>query len=74
MVPRRWSLDEATWGVAEHRPARDYHFLTFPEVCGEYGFGMSIAEWSRQRRRRSKIPIDDVMTIQGSFWLANRRS
>lgn len=71
-IPRRYSLDEVSWGVNGLRRPRDYHFFTSPQA-GEYGYGIFVGEWNSMDRRRKNYDIDDIMAFQGSFWIANRR-
>lgn len=68
MVPRRYALDDKKWTINKGRPYYDYHYLSFPEE-GKYGWSMFPVPWSR---KDLKEPIDDIMTMQGSCWFANR--
>jgi len=69
MVPRRYSLNEITW--EEVAPTVDYHYLIFPEAAdSSYGRSMQVASW---RGKRNELEIDDIMTFQGSCWIANRK-
>lgn len=74
MIPRRFSLREATWGINGHRPVRDYHYLAFPTKT-KYGISISNHDWIDRTNERSNpaYDIDDTMTFQGSCWLANKR-
>ena len=72
VVPRRYSLHEKTGTRHEERPICDYHFLNFP-VDSDYGYGMfAQPEFSRSHHFRKESLIDDTMTFQASFWLANK--
>jgi len=69
VIPRRYSLHEATWDKAS--PVVDYHYLSFPENSDQsYGYSLQVAAWPQ--KRLDDILIDDVMTFQGSAWFANR--
>lgn len=74
VIPRRYSLDEATWQRDGKRPVRDYHYINFPVKTREYGTCLINVDWTQrtQERKDSKYDIDDTMTFQGSCWLANR--
>ena len=75
LIPRRYSLDEVRWKRDESRPIRDYHYIRFPENSKYYGHTLSIGNWSQMTRARQehKYDIDEVMTLQGSCWFANRK-
>lgn len=75
LIPRRYSLDEVGWKRDESRPIRDYHYIGFPEKSKYYGHTLSIGNWSHMThaRRDPAYDIDDVMTLQGSCWFANRK-
>lgn len=74
MIPRRYTLDEIIWKRDENRPARDYHYLTFPVPTKGYGICLSSQDWIQrtQERKDPQYDIDDTMTFQGSCWLANK--
>lgn len=68
MIPRRYSLDEITW--TKKMPIVDYHYLIFPEMADpSYGYSLQVSSWLRKRGEKE---IDDVMTFQGSCWVANK--
>jgi len=69
MIPRRYSLLVEGWKVDKARPYRDYHYLSFPGETGLH-YGKSLQNVDSYHRNTK--PIDDTMTFQGSFWLANR--
>lgn len=75
MIPRRYSLDEINWQRDDKRPARDYHYLTFPISTSRYGICLVNQDWSQRthERRGPEYDIDDTMTFQGSCWFANRK-
>ncbi|KKK41452.1 hypothetical protein LCGC14_2712480, partial [marine sediment metagenome] len=73
LVPRRYSLEETKWERNLKRPLVDYHFLNFP-VESKYGYGMfAQPEWSKSHHFRDIDDIDDIMTMQASCWLVNRK-
>ena len=70
MVPRRYSLNEETWDIAEDRPMIDYQYLSFPNDLGlRYGYSFQVTNSDR----RTKNKIGETMTIQGSCWFANKK-
>lgn len=74
VVPRRYSINPTTWDRDMDRPMVDYHYLSFPVLSG-WGFGMYARQWDVPTRDKvdEKYNIDDVLTIQGSAWVANRK-
>lgn len=66
MIPRRYSLNEDGWKRGRGRI--DYHFLHFPSR-DRYGWRITPQSWYKTLDKE----IDDVMTMQGSCWFANRR-
>jgi len=73
MVPRRYSVREETWERKMERGHRDYHYFIFP-IETSYGHALSCREWLTMDRhkRDPKYDIDELMTFQGSCWLANK--
>ena len=70
MVPRRYALNEEKWTKDESRSPRDYHYLKFPRASDpSYGYSFQVAVWYK----KGKPEIDDIMTFQGSCWVANRK-
>ncbi len=68
MIPSRYSIDETSW--TKSGTPRDYHYLSFPGVHNPmYGYSFQVAVWNH----RNGPEIDDTMTHQGSFWMANRK-
>ncbi len=74
MVPRCYSLDDTNWKRDESRPIRDYFYMSFPQKT-KYGYGMWAIDWHHMtmQRRDPKYDIDDLMALQESCWLANRK-
>ena len=69
MVPRRYALDEATWGPDKKKMGRDYHYLNYPVPAGDaYECSMTPHFWGV---RGNSIVIDEIMTYQGSCWMAD---
>lgn len=67
MIPRRYSLHAEDWkrGGGKYK---DYHFIHKP-VWGRYGWNMVPQVWYKSNDKE----IDDVMTMQGSCWFAERK-
>lgn len=75
MVPRKYTLDIDNWQPDYKRPMVDYTYLSFP-IESSWGFGFYARDWIRKRWERSgdpKYDIDDIMTLQASCWVANRK-
>lgn len=72
VIPRRLSLNESTWEpITRRKPVRDYCYLSYPTLNKHGALFMGPLNYRRPDRR--SIEIDDVMTYQGSCWMANRR-
>lgn len=69
VIPRRYSLDEMTWDRDLSRPVRDYCYLAYPTLS-KNGYAMTPHNYNPKKVGGE---IDDVMTYQGSAWMANRR-
>lgn len=69
LVPRRYTLDAINWKVDKTRP-RDYHYFEFPRET-KYGTGLAVQEWLRGDR--DNFLLDDILTLQGSCWMANKK-
>lgn len=65
VIPRRYSLDDNNWCRIERKPYRDYLYLN----CPFPGQNMTPQDWIKED---NGIEIDDMMTFQGSNWIANR--
>jgi glycosyltransferase involved in cell wall biosynthesis len=71
MIPRRYSLHEATWSRDDSKRPRDYHYLAYPDRKNTgYGYSLIVQDWYKNRRGPV---IDDAMTFQGSCWIANKQ-
>ena len=72
LIPRRYTIDEINWAKNEDGRYLDYTFIGFPRQS-MYGCGLWAREWPEMRRTRHQYEIDDVMTLQESFWFVNRK-
>lgn len=76
VVPTRHSIDEPTWTV---RP-RDYNYsyLTWPFAMSMYGYGLHAKTFGLNgdnqgvNAARAAIPVDDLMSFQGSCWFQRK--
>lgn len=71
VVPTRHSVDGATWTMK--RRDFNYHVLTFPYLPSMYGEGLHAVTfpWDANKALnadRATVPIDDLMSFQGSCW------
>lgn len=77
VVPSRYALDGENW-KRKYGPI-DYLYLTYPfNLDGQFGFGFHGKKWMGDRgftggyftreKQLKHIPIDDMLTFQGSFW------
>ena len=75
VIPRRYSLDSIKWQRDKKRPYRDYQLLSYPTPNGIYGIIMSNSDWLSRTRQRTdpKYDIDDMMSFQGSCWMAQTK-
>ena len=73
VVPRRYSLDPELWKIDRHRPAIDYHYLSYPLADEGGGFGLHGRYWRERCLERKDILNDIEMTSQGSAWLMSRK-
>ncbi len=71
VVPRLYILDESTWDRDERRPYRDHHYFNSPKQTS-YGKGIWAMNWPERTHRRRRIPIEDLMAVQGSCFMAHR--
>ena len=80
-VPSMYSLDPEKWERKDR--AKDYLLLTYPYVEDNiYGKGFHGRKWHgengltgdfyHREKERKDIPIDDIMTIQGSCWFLHK--
>ncbi|TSC86767.1 MAG: Uncharacterized protein G01um101416_621 [Microgenomates group bacterium Gr01-1014_16] len=74
VIPRRYSLDAASWKIHRNRPVRDYHYLCFPDPHKDHDQGMHGVEWPERAAQHSdpKYDIDDNMSFQGSCWFMHK--
>lgn len=82
VVPRRYSLDADNWKLKNDRFV-DYLYLTYPYLKDEqFGFGFHGRKWTgatrgkrgfyEPERLKADIPIDEIMSFQGSCWFMPR--
>lgn len=75
-VPRRHRLDAESWQLqtqSDDRPPIDYEYLIWPLKFVNPAKGDGAAfhgfKWDARTRAHWDIPIDDIITFQGSCWL-----
>jgi hypothetical protein len=73
-VPRRHRLDAENWCLqkqSDNRPPIDYEHIVFDALLIPdgpiYGF-----KWDKRTNERLNIPIDDIITSQGSCWFMTK--
>lgn len=67
VVPRRYRLDPDAWAVIDDgRPPVDYMYIAREDgrIKGKL--------WNRRHYERKDIPVDDLMTFQGSCYFCRR--
>jgi len=69
VIPRRCPLRPENWTLADDSFI-DYHYMTPPTKHCSYGWGTYPVAW---KGKTNDLLIDDVMTMQGSFYFANRK-
>lgn len=69
MVPKRYALHEGRWVIDGSRLPIDYHYLSFPTNDLTYGYSFQVQSWPKKEGPE----IDDTMSYQGSYWMANRK-
>lgn len=73
MIPRRHRLDAENWCLqpqGDDRPPIDYEYIIYSSLVKNksiHGF-----KWDSRTRDRWGIPIDDILTFQGSCWIMSR--
>lgn len=73
MVPRRHRLDAENWALQDQvdsRPPIDYEYIMYPpkfDPVAFHGF-----KWDKRTLERWDIPIDDIITCQGSCWVMKK--
>jgi glycosyltransferase involved in cell wall biosynthesis len=70
-IPRRYSLNAEEWCRNPKEPI-DYHYLDCPMTNPEY-FQFHGVVWLERGRERRDIPIDDLLSWQGSMWFMDAR-
>jgi len=75
VVPRRKRLDVEKWGLVEDgRVPIDYMFIAYPyEKPFDITSGLHGAEWRQKYDDRLDVPIDDLMTFQGSCYFMTKK-
>lgn len=72
-VPRRHRLDAENWCLQDQcddRPPIDYEYFMFPlrfDPLALHGF-----KWDARSKERAHIQIDDILTMQASFWFMTK--
>ncbi len=80
-VPSRYSLDPKTW--QRGRGPVEYLYLTYPYVTDDlFGDGLHGRKWTgpttghkgffEPETQRKDVPIDEIITFQGSCWFTTR--
>jgi glycosyltransferase involved in cell wall biosynthesis len=74
VVPRRKRLDAENWCIQEvGKPDVDHMYLSFPDDPNDRGgVGLHGRLWNQRSVDRLHIPIDDLMSAQGSCWMMHR--
>jgi hypothetical protein len=72
-IPRRMRLDAEHWAVepAYDRPPIDYEYIMFRPLL-KFGHGLHGFKWDIKTNDRMHIPIDDILTCQGSCWFMTK--
>jgi hypothetical protein len=77
VIPRRYSLDDATWEVRTARPFVDYEYLGWPyRWQGRIPKSrLSFHAWVWDGRIAERIDrlVDENMSFQGSCWFTTRK-
>lgn len=83
-VPRRHRLDADNWRLqiqSDNRPPIDYEYILFPyqpmtnsprEPKRDSYPALHNFKWDSRTIARKDFPIDETMTIQGSFWFMTK--
>ena len=76
-VPTRHSVNQETWTVKKRH--FNYHYLTFPFSPSMYGYGLhgKTFDWDYNKiinAETAQVPIDDLMSFQGSCWFQHREN
>jgi len=75
VVPTRHSLDAASW--TPRLRYFNYSILTYPYLSSMYGSGFHAVTfpWNQNpaiNAQRAHLPIDDILSAQGSLWFQHR--
>lgn len=76
VVARRKRLDAENWCIQDvGKPDVDYMYLSFPDDPNDFGgAGLNGKVWDQRNRdpELKNVPIDDLMSSQGSMWLMKK--
>jgi hypothetical protein len=72
-VPRRHRLDAENWCLQDQhgKPPIDYEYIKF-EPLFTFGYGLGGSKWDEKTIRKMEVPIDDILTFQGSCWFMSK--
>lgn len=73
-VPRRHRLDAENWSLqpqGDNRPPIDYEYIMFNPLC-VVGQGLHGFKWDAKTLAKMDVPIDDILTCQGSCWFMTK--
>jgi hypothetical protein len=72
-VPRRHRLDAENWCLQDQhgKPPIDYEHIIFDTLLKEDG-GIHDFKWDKRSIERAHIPIDDIISSQGSCWFMTK--
>lgn len=75
VVPRRLRLDPEKWELIEDgRPPIDYMYVEYPFLKPyDITQGLHGAEWRQKYYDRLDVPVDDLMTFQGSAYFMSKK-
>lgn len=72
-IPRRHRLDPIRWDIqpqGDTRPPIDYEYPMFEPIIRDHG--IHGFKWDARSIERVDIPIDDIITFQGSCWFMTK--
>lgn len=75
VVPRRYRLDADRWAVKRGTSPIDYQYLSYPDNPNDRGGpGLHGRNWPERDRDAAlrKVPVDDLMSAQGSCYFMAR--
>lgn len=75
VVPRRYRLDPEKWEIIEDgRPPIDYMYVEYPYLKPyDVTQGLHGNEWKQKHLDQLDVPIDDLMTFQGSCYFMSKK-